>query len=100
MAIWNIVRTFGIFYDHLVHFVLIWSLFPVITYQEKSGNPARPSLSLQEENFDPNFSDEIKVFAKLFFSSRWRAEETRIIKAHTGGFPTLPYIRVARFFLV
>jgi hypothetical protein len=23
MAIWNFVTTFGIFYDHLVHFVLI-----------------------------------------------------------------------------
>jgi hypothetical protein len=24
MSIWNILRTFGIFYDHLVHFVFIW----------------------------------------------------------------------------
>jgi hypothetical protein len=24
MAIWNILRTFGIFYDHLVQFVFIW----------------------------------------------------------------------------
>jgi hypothetical protein len=32
MAIWNILQTFGIFYDqmyHLVHFVLIWYIFPV-----------------------------------------------------------------------
>jgi hypothetical protein len=30
-----------IFYDHLVHFVLIWYIFSGfgITYQEKSGNP-------------------------------------------------------------
>jgi hypothetical protein len=27
MTIWNILRTFGIFYDHLVHFVLIWYIF-------------------------------------------------------------------------
>jgi hypothetical protein len=27
MAIWNILQTFGIFYDHLVHFVFIWSIF-------------------------------------------------------------------------
>jgi hypothetical protein len=25
---WNILRTFGIFYGHLVHFVLIWYIFP------------------------------------------------------------------------
>jgi hypothetical protein len=24
MAIWNILRTFGIFYDHLVYYVFIW----------------------------------------------------------------------------
>jgi hypothetical protein len=29
MAIWNILQTFGIFYDHLVHFVFIWYIFPV-----------------------------------------------------------------------
>jgi hypothetical protein len=27
MAIGNIGRTFGIFYDHLVHFVFIWCIF-------------------------------------------------------------------------
>jgi hypothetical protein len=30
MAIWNILWRFGIFYDHLVHFVLIWYIFPVL----------------------------------------------------------------------
>jgi hypothetical protein len=41
MAIWDILRTFGIFYDHLVHFVFIWYIFPGfgIMYKEKSGNP-------------------------------------------------------------
>jgi hypothetical protein len=36
MAIWNILQTFGAFYDHLVHFVFllvqfvfIWYIFPV-----------------------------------------------------------------------
>jgi hypothetical protein len=29
MAIWNILWTFGIFYDHLEQFVLIWYIFPV-----------------------------------------------------------------------
>jgi hypothetical protein len=41
MAIWNILQTFGIFYDRLVQFVLVWYIFPGfgIMYKEKSGNP-------------------------------------------------------------
>jgi hypothetical protein len=27
MAIWNILLTFGIFYDDLIHFVFIWYIF-------------------------------------------------------------------------
>jgi hypothetical protein len=30
MAVWNILPTFGIFYDRLVHFVFIWYIFPVL----------------------------------------------------------------------
>jgi hypothetical protein len=43
MAIWNILQTFRIFYDHLVHFVFIWYIFSGSgnIYQEKSGNPNR-----------------------------------------------------------
>jgi hypothetical protein len=48
MGIWNILRTFRICYDHLVHF----SGFG-ITYQEKSGNPGhtvvRPSLIVSKK---------------------------------------------------
>jgi hypothetical protein len=35
------IQTFGIFYDHLVHYVFIWYTFSNfgIMYQEKSGNP-------------------------------------------------------------
>jgi hypothetical protein len=41
MAIWNILRPFGEFSDHLVNFVLIWYIFSRfgITHQQKSGNP-------------------------------------------------------------
>jgi hypothetical protein len=39
MVIWNILRTFGLFYDHLVHFVFIWYHVP-----RKSGNPGTYSL--------------------------------------------------------
>jgi hypothetical protein len=43
MVIWNILRTFGIFHDHLVHFVFIWYILSGfgIMYQEKPGNPER-----------------------------------------------------------
>jgi hypothetical protein len=42
IAIWNILRTFGKFYEHLVDFELIWCIFSGfgIMYQEKSGKPA------------------------------------------------------------
>jgi hypothetical protein len=41
IAIWNILQAFGIFYDHLVHFVSIWYILPVLVSctDEKSGNP-------------------------------------------------------------
>jgi hypothetical protein len=45
MAIWNILRTFGIFHDHLVRFAVIWYFFSCIMYQEKSGNPGRRNSS-------------------------------------------------------
>jgi hypothetical protein len=43
MAIGNILRTLGIFYDYLVLFVYIWYNFSGfgIVYQEKSGNPVQ-----------------------------------------------------------
>jgi hypothetical protein len=40
MAIWNILQTFEIFYDHFVFFLSIFSGFGIM-YQEKSGNPVR-----------------------------------------------------------
>jgi hypothetical protein len=43
MSIGNILRRFGIFYDHAVHFVFIWYIFSGfgMMYLEKSGNPGR-----------------------------------------------------------
>jgi hypothetical protein len=32
MAIWSILRQFGLFYGHWVYFVLIWFLFPVLVF--------------------------------------------------------------------
>jgi hypothetical protein len=43
MAICNILRTFGLFYDNSVHIVFIWYVFfgLGIMHQEKSGNPGK-----------------------------------------------------------
>jgi hypothetical protein len=42
MDIWYILRTFEIFYGHLVHLEVIWYIFHHFgkLNQEKSGNPA------------------------------------------------------------
>jgi hypothetical protein len=37
MAFWNILQTFGIFNDHLVHFVFIWNISPVLVYCAKKN---------------------------------------------------------------
>jgi hypothetical protein len=48
MAICNILWTFGILRDHLVHFVFIFSGFGIM-YQQKSGNPAcHPNPNVSE----------------------------------------------------
>jgi hypothetical protein len=46
MSIWYILRTFRIFYDHWVHFVIIRYIFSGfgIMHQEKSGNPVVGSI--------------------------------------------------------
>jgi hypothetical protein len=50
MATWNILRIFGIFYDHLVHFMFVWYIFSGFgnTREDKSGNPVA-QLSYQSK---------------------------------------------------
>jgi hypothetical protein len=57
MSIWNNLPTVGIFYDNLVHFVLIWYTFSRfgIKYQEKSGNPF---LTILKRRAEIMFSDK------------------------------------------
>jgi hypothetical protein len=50
MAIWYILWSFGIFYGHLVYFVVIWYIFPVLV--KKSGNPTvEESVCLVKKTF-------------------------------------------------
>jgi hypothetical protein len=37
MVIWNILQTFGISYDHLLPFVFIWYIFPVLVSCTKNN---------------------------------------------------------------
>jgi hypothetical protein len=60
LAIWNILQTFGIFYDHLVHFVFSCALrnsgFGIV-HREKSGIPglARIHPGQRKGHIDRNF---------------------------------------------
>jgi hypothetical protein len=64
MTIWNILRTFRIFNDNLVHIVLIWYIFSSfgVMYQEKSGNPAAlcilPTKKLCEKFLQGQFAQD------------------------------------------
>jgi hypothetical protein len=51
--IWHILRTFGIFYGHLVYFVVIWCSFSRfgMLKEEESGNPGYRSTFLGEYRF-------------------------------------------------
>jgi hypothetical protein len=68
IVIWNILPTFGIFYDHLVHFVFIWYIIPGfgIMHQEKSGIPA--TLSSTSVRFFSRTSDPENVAEKIIFT--------------------------------
>jgi hypothetical protein len=50
MSVWNILWTFGIFYDHLVHFVLTFCVnlvhfFPVLVLCTKKNLATMTSIS-------------------------------------------------------
>jgi hypothetical protein len=52
MAIWNILRTFGKFYDHLVHFLFIGLFFPLLvscTKKNLATLVARPKTTKTEQ---------------------------------------------------
>jgi hypothetical protein len=59
MAIWNILLTFGIFYDHLVMLWQFWYIFQRfgIVCQEKSGSPGW----MQSQRFNANINFERKL---------------------------------------
>jgi hypothetical protein len=56
-AIWSILRLFGIVSGHLVYFVVICYILPVLvccTYKEKSGNPGVHHLDTPKKKMKRN----------------------------------------------
>jgi hypothetical protein len=53
METWSFLRSFVIFYGHLVQFVVIWHIFPHfgILYQEKSGNPVDSEVTSEDKKY-------------------------------------------------
>jgi hypothetical protein len=45
MDIWDILRTFGTFYGHSVHFLLIWYIFHVLVLRTKKNLATLPMIS-------------------------------------------------------
>jgi hypothetical protein len=70
MAIWNILRTFGIFYDPLGKFVFIWYIFSSFgnMYREKYDNPDRLSMRKNEQTV--RWKLFLEYFCRALF--RWR----------------------------
>jgi hypothetical protein len=53
MAILNILRTSGIFYNHLVHFTFIWYIFPVLVPCTKKNLATLVKSQIYDENVLP-----------------------------------------------
>jgi hypothetical protein len=45
-AIWNILQTFGLFYDHLIYFAFIWYIFPVLVSFTKKNLATLDSVTM------------------------------------------------------
>jgi hypothetical protein len=70
LCTFGLLRPFDIFYDHLVHFVVIWYIFLRLgmLYQEKSGNPGLlENLSQQNIQCVPTLTARSKQCCLTFF---------------------------------
>jgi hypothetical protein len=76
LVVWNILRSFGVFYGHLENVVVIWYIFPHfgILCQEKSGNPVLNGRSVKKmgpESFAPlgfnvSICNKFRRFSPIF----------------------------------
>jgi hypothetical protein len=66
MAIGNILQTFRIFHDHLVHFMFIWYIFP-----KNLATLLWSATSLQQKLFFRG-ADQMKSCAGIYAQNVWR----------------------------
>jgi hypothetical protein len=83
LAVWNISWTFGIFYYHLEHFVIIWYIFPVLVPGTKK-NLATPVViqSYHHQNYRSNFfpRDPYQSNRPMFLDSHEKNEKNEKMK--------------------
>jgi hypothetical protein len=60
MAIWSILLSFGTFCGHLVYFMVIWYIFPVLVYCTKINLATLPVSQGQRGNHVPTFAFDEK----------------------------------------
>jgi hypothetical protein len=91
MAIWNISWRFGIFYDHLVDFVFIWYIFPVL-------------VSCNKKNLATlvYYMGRLNKYVEYFIGAFAMENFQVFFYVGLGGLGSLGEVfhRVARFFLV
>jgi hypothetical protein len=84
MALWSVLRPFGIFCGHLVYFGFVWYIFSRFgkLYEEKSGNTGLAARLILKGLSNLQFFLS-KLFCPDFFSNF-------ILREKTGGgwFPT------------
>jgi hypothetical protein len=70
---WNILQAFGIFYDQVVHFLLLWYIFSDFgnLYQEKSGNPVLDERSVAK-TWDGSVSVKLERAFQCDQTSLWK----------------------------
>jgi hypothetical protein len=69
MPIWNILQTFAIFYSHLLHFVFIWYIFPVLVSCNKKNLATLmggTAVFMYTIELDPQKNLEVKYRSKEF----------------------------------
>jgi hypothetical protein len=94
------LQAFGIFYDHLVHFVFIWYMYPVLLYCVKKNLAALIYMlgaSFCQKNTEcilkgdarENFSAEKNGFTILRFCHSYKRPMPKLFIRHPEGPPSV-----------
>jgi hypothetical protein len=84
------LQTFGIFYDHLVHFVFLWYIFSGfgIMYREKSGNPGSTVWLPLSNGSNGTAAINEHAYVHTFVCRKSMNDQTDINEQHRGQFST------------